>query len=875
MATLAYPPRVIGVFRREDLPVDSPLPDVGLALWHVGDPGNVGTLVRSADALGPAFVATLRRHRRPDGPQGAAGDRWARSSACRIVGFETAPGRRVALVAHGGRPLDGARPLRADDVRSRRGTRRPAEEVLAALRGAGDDPLARRRGFPERRRRPARSLSTSSRAGAAETGSSWRRAQLRGASRPRPCLPGPVGAPVEPAVARLDLEAGLLEEAAPLVGREPGERHRRFALLVSDGQRQRPRRLVPDGTLEDPGLALEPAVVRLRRCRPRPGRRRRTRSGRPAGGARTQQRGRLSRSSSVCMCKQRAERTDHERDSLRDRWLAKVAHAQVDRDAGERGAPCADIEHPARRVHTDDADPVGGDRHRDATGSHSELDHRPPGSPCFLQVERHVLDDAGAPGVVELRYRVITAQKLDSPCGLGGVLRDTALKSFAEATTLGELADGAHGWLGRKSELKVGLRNVRDRETGMALNAVRERLGGGIRRTVRRSSSGRRSTAARRALDVTAAGRRLSAVDGCTRLTQIRREVEDIFLGLGYEIVDSREVETVWHNFDALNQPADSPIAVAPRHVLRRRRHASAHAHLHGPDPRRWRNASRRSTSPRSAVCYRRDTPSPRSTPNFHQVEALAVDRGITLADLKGTLMHFFRAMFGEDRDVRMRTSFFPFTEPSVEFDVTCFLCGGKGCAFCKYTGWFEMGGAGVVDPRCVRERGATTPRSGRGFAWGIGPRPHRGSSVTASRHPHVLGERPASPEAVLSESSRSAGCGSTSRSRCRSLSCADRLVISTSEVDGYRDCRGVAERRRQPRALPRRTGRSTRSSIRMQTGCSCARSTSARASRARSSAARGTSERAQPSASRYPARCCRTACSSSSARFAASSATE
>jgi phenylalanyl-tRNA synthetase alpha chain len=126
---------------------------------------------------------------------------------------------------------------------------------------------------------------------------------------------------------------------------------------------------------------------------------------------------------------------------------------------------------------------------------------------------------------------------------------------------------------------------------------------------------------------------------------------------------------------------------------------------------------------------YRRDTPSPRSTPNFHQVEALVVDRGITLADLKGTLMHFFRAMFGDDREVRMRTSFFPFTEPSVEFDVTCFLCGGKGCAFCSHTGWFEMGGAGVVDPAVLANVGYD-PEEWSGFAWGLGL-----DRIAAQRH--------------------------------------------------------------------------------------------------------------------------------------------
>jgi phenylalanyl-tRNA synthetase alpha chain len=126
---------------------------------------------------------------------------------------------------------------------------------------------------------------------------------------------------------------------------------------------------------------------------------------------------------------------------------------------------------------------------------------------------------------------------------------------------------------------------------------------------------------------------------------------------------------------------------------------------------------------------YRNETLDARHSPVFHQIEGLAVDRGISLADLKGTLMHFFRAMFGEDRDVRMRTSFFPFTEPSVEFDVTCFLCAGKGCAFCKYTGWFEMGGAGAVDP-AVFEKMGYDPEEWSGFAWGLGL-----DRIAAQRH--------------------------------------------------------------------------------------------------------------------------------------------
>jgi phenylalanyl-tRNA synthetase alpha chain len=118
--------------------------------------------------------------------------------------------------------------------------------------------------------------------------------------------------------------------------------------------------------------------------------------------------------------------------------------------------------------------------------------------------------------------------------------------------------------------------------------------------------------------------------------------------------------------------------------------------------------------------CYRRDTPDATHSPIFNQVECLAVDRGITLADLQGTVLQFFRALFGAEREVRMRTSHFPFTEPSVEFDVTCFICGGQGCATCKHSGWIEMGGAGWVDPDVFRNVNLD-PGEWHGFAFGFG----------------------------------------------------------------------------------------------------------------------------------------------------------
>ena len=305
-------------------------------------------------------------------------------------------------------------------------------------------------------------------------------------------------------------------------------------------------------------------------------------------------------------------------------------------------------------------------------------------------------------------------------------LEREAQGAIAAASTRAALDEARIRYLGRRSELKQALRGVRDRESGMALNAVRERLEAAIdaREAELELAELKRLD---EALDVTLPGTPLRR-GHLHPLTQIIREVEDIFLGLGYEIVDSREVETVWHNFDALNQPLTHP-SRSHRDTFYVDAETLLRAHTSTGQIRTMETRRPPLYIATIGRVYRRDTPSPRSTPNFHQVEALVVDREITLADLKGTLMHFVRAMFGEDRQVRVRTNYFPFTEPSVEFDVTCFLCGGTGCVFCRYSGWFEMGGAGVVDP-AVFENLGIDPDEWTGFAWGLGL-----DRIAAQRH--------------------------------------------------------------------------------------------------------------------------------------------
>jgi phenylalanyl-tRNA synthetase alpha chain len=225
-------------------------------------------------------------------------------------------------------------------------------------------------------------------------------------------------------------------------------------------------------------------------------------------------------------------------------------------------------------------------------------------------------------------------------------------------------------------------------------------------------------------------------------LTSTRRELEDIFLGLGFTVMEGPEIETVHYNFDALNH--------SPTHPARARTDTFYVAQECTPQNPGDELVLRTHTSPMQVRAmeahppplyivvpgrvYRPDSDATH-TPQFHQIEGLAVDEDITLADLKGTLLVFAQTVFGDERDVRLRPHFFPFTEPSVEVDVSCFNCQGKGflkdgsrCYLCKGEGWLEVLGAGEVDPNVyshvpTTERNAPgyDPEKVQGFAWGMG----------------------------------------------------------------------------------------------------------------------------------------------------------
>ncbi|MHB1710186.1 MAG: phenylalanine--tRNA ligase subunit alpha [Acidimicrobiales bacterium] len=210
-------------------------------------------------------------------------------------------------------------------------------------------------------------------------------------------------------------------------------------------------------------------------------------------------------------------------------------------------------------------------------------------------------------------------------------------------------------------------------------------------------------------------------------VSQTRDALEDVFVGMGFEVAEGPEIETDWYNFGALNIPPAHPARSmwdtfylnlgTPESTLLRAHTSPVQIHL-------MEAAVVNGGLPIHAVmpgrCYRRDTPDARHLPVFHQIEGLVVDKGITFADLAGTIEVFTRAYFGSDIGSRLRPAYFPFTEPSAEFEVMCAICRGDGCRTCSLTGWIELGGCGMVDP-AVFDAVGIDPEQWTGFAFGFG----------------------------------------------------------------------------------------------------------------------------------------------------------
>lgn len=305
-------------------------------------------------------------------------------------------------------------------------------------------------------------------------------------------------------------------------------------------------------------------------------------------------------------------------------------------------------------------------------------------------------------------------------------IREEALKELRELDSPEALQELKVKVLGKKGSLTALLRQMGSLSAeerpimGQVVNEVRTRLEQAWEeRSEELDAMALQKRLATEQIDITLPGTRV-ARGHYHPLTQVIEEIEDIFLGMGFQIAEGPEIESDYYNFEALNLPKEHPARemqdsfyITEEILLRTqtspvqiRTMEKLHPHL-----------------PVKIIApgkvYRNDDDATHS-PMFHQVEGLVVDHGIRMSDLKGILLNFSREMFGESREIRLRPSFFPFTEPSAEVDVSCMLCGGSGCRLCKGTGWIEILGSGMVHPK-VLEMGGYNPQEVTGFAFGMG----------------------------------------------------------------------------------------------------------------------------------------------------------
>ncbi|MBL3716743.1 phenylalanine--tRNA ligase subunit alpha [Lactococcus garvieae] len=307
-------------------------------------------------------------------------------------------------------------------------------------------------------------------------------------------------------------------------------------------------------------------------------------------------------------------------------------------------------------------------------------------------------------------------------------LREQALDNLTAAVEermLNDLRTAIMGKKGELTEILKGMKELTNEERpviGALANAFRDEFGAKLEeKKAELEERALNAALSAETLDVTLPG---AALKKGTRhiLTQTAEEIEEIFLGMGYEIVDGYEVETDHYNFERMNLPKNHPARdmqdsfYITNEVLMRTHTSPMQART--MDKHDFNKGGLRMIAP--GRVYRRDTDDATHSHQFHQVEGLVVDKNITMADLKGTLEFVIQKMFGANREIRLRPSYFPFTEPSVEVDVSCFKCGGKGCNVCKHTGWIEILGAGMVHPN-VLEMSGIDSKEYSGFAFGMG----------------------------------------------------------------------------------------------------------------------------------------------------------
>ncbi|WBL14054.1 phenylalanine--tRNA ligase subunit alpha [Sutcliffiella sp. NC1] len=307
-------------------------------------------------------------------------------------------------------------------------------------------------------------------------------------------------------------------------------------------------------------------------------------------------------------------------------------------------------------------------------------------------------------------------------------LQQQALQEVSDAKNLKELNDVRVAYLGKKgpiTEILRGMGKLSAEERpkmGALANEVREAIATQLEAKVEMlEKAAVAEKLASESIDVTLPGRPVRTGNKHP-LTKVVEEIEDLFLGMGYQIAEGPEVEKDYYNFEALNLPKDHPARdmqdsfyITEDTLLR----------THTSPVQARTMEKNEGKGPIKIICpgkvYRRDDDDATHSHQFTQIEGLVVDENIRMSDLKGTLEVFAKKMFGEDREIRLRPSFFPFTEPSVEVDVSCAKCGGKGCNVCKQTGWIEILGAGMVHPNVLEMAGYDSKKY-QGFAFGMGP---------------------------------------------------------------------------------------------------------------------------------------------------------
>ena len=304
-------------------------------------------------------------------------------------------------------------------------------------------------------------------------------------------------------------------------------------------------------------------------------------------------------------------------------------------------------------------------------------------------------------------------------------IKEEAIKSIEQSEDLSKLNDVRVAILGKKGELTAVLKSIKDilpkdrPAFGQLVNEVRSEIETKLEDAKAALEAKELELRLQHeVIDVTLPAKKNKVGHGHPNTIALE-EVERIFIGMGYEVVEGPEVELDYYNFEALNIPANHPAKdeqdtfyINDEIVLRTQ-----------TSPVQVREMEKGKLPIRVIApgrVFRSDEVDAMHSPSFHQIEGLVIDRHITFADLKGTLQEFAKELFGEDTKVKFRPHHFPFTEPSAEVDVTCFKCGGKGCRFCKGSGWIEILGCGMVHPRVLRMSGIN-PEEYSGFAFGVG----------------------------------------------------------------------------------------------------------------------------------------------------------